>query len=375
MRICFRLSSWSASGAHGARLQRHGPQRLLSGLLKCSCCGSSIVACGNGRGGRRRGQCTRARESGSCQNSQTFYLDVIEEAVLTGLVDQLMHPDVIAVAVKEYHAELRRLEGENSRTRIVDEKRLLDLRKSIDKLIDAVAAGDLPASAVGRKVAELEAEAEELDRRLEANPPPPDVITLHPKVLDYYLTAVRMLSQTLSARNDHQAIKPVRELVDSIIVYPRAAGEELRFDVKGRLAAILNMAEEGKPIRAGKGVVGLMVPWDWDTGNHYAGAPLFILRYGTGISRFPAFLVFPVGFPLPNRRGLNIVLFRLRDWVRPATAGIRHGRPSKVSRHRRHHPGPVRPSPGATPAAAAARTAAHHRPVAGQRRHLGSGLL
>lgn len=102
------------------------------------------VACGTGRGGKRRGMRTRARESGSCQNKRFVYLDVIEEAVISGLIDQLMHPDIIAEAVREYHAEMRRLQGERARSRSGDERKLAELQRSIERLVDLAASGTVP---------------------------------------------------------------------------------------------------------------------------------------------------------------------------------------------------------------------------------------
>ena len=203
--------------------------------------------------------CTRARESGSCQNTKFVYLDVIEEAVIGGLLDQLLHPDVITEAVREYHAEMRRLEGDRHRSRAGDERKLGELRRSIDRMIDAVASGDLSGAAIGRRLAEAEAEADVLDGRLKASAAP-DVIALHPKALDYYLAAVTTLAETLATRQDHEAMKPIRELVDSIVVYPRQSREPLRFDIRGRLAALLNSADGNGPGPANG--VGLMVPRD-----------------------------------------------------------------------------------------------------------------
>jgi hypothetical protein len=109
-----------------------------------------------------------------------------------------------------------------------------------------VASGDLSGAAIGRRLAETEAEADALDAGLMASAAP-DVIALHPKALDYYLAAVTTLAETLAARQEHAAIKPIRELVDSIIVYPRQAREPLRFDINGRLAALLNSADGKGP--------------------------------------------------------------------------------------------------------------------------------
>jgi hypothetical protein len=104
-------------------------------------------------------------------------------------------------------------------------------------MIDAVAAGDLTSAAIGRRIAE--AEAAKLEDTL-ANTAPPDVIALRPKAIEHYLAAISTLAETLAARNDQEAMKPIRELIHSIIVYPRQPRDPVRFDIRGRLAALLN---------------------------------------------------------------------------------------------------------------------------------------
>jgi len=59
------------------------PRRILSGLLRCGACGSSIVSAGSQRG-RPMARCSRSIESGDCTNSRQCRLDLIEEAVLGG---------------------------------------------------------------------------------------------------------------------------------------------------------------------------------------------------------------------------------------------------------------------------------------------------
>ena len=157
--------------------------------------------------------CTRARESGSCDNRRVVYLDVIETAVIEGLKGQLMHPQVIAEAAREYHAEMRRLDGERARTRGSDERRLSELRRSIERMIDGVAAGDLAGAAIGRRIAVAEGELARLEGSLAAAAPP-EVVSLHPRALDHYLKAVTTLAETLAAQKDQEAMKPIRELID-----------------------------------------------------------------------------------------------------------------------------------------------------------------
>ena len=211
-----------AARANRPHVKRRGPQRLLSGLLKCSECGSSIVACGTKRSGRA-GMCSRARGSGTCTNRRVVYLDMIEAAVIEGLRDWLAHPDLLAEAAREYHAEWRRITAQQSQGRAQDERKRAELLRTINRLVDAIASGDLAASAVGQRIAEAEAEVSKIDQRLD-QAKPPEVITLHPKALETYLDAVRQLSASLAARRDHEAAKPLRELIDAVTVYPARAG-------------------------------------------------------------------------------------------------------------------------------------------------------
>ena len=55
------------------------------------------------------------------------------------------------------------------------------------------------------------------------------------------------LSECLTSRHQAQVMKLVRELVDSVVVYNRKDDELVRFDVRGRLSALLNMGGRSGP--------------------------------------------------------------------------------------------------------------------------------
>src|SRR5690606_7208080 len=64
---------------------------------------------GKDKSGRVRIRCSAAKESGTCPDPKTFYLDTIEKAVLDGLGSELRHLQVIAEYVRTYQAERKRL--------------------------------------------------------------------------------------------------------------------------------------------------------------------------------------------------------------------------------------------------------------------------
>src|SRR5262249_44040405 len=127
-----RLAARAGVRPEKQRRARH----LLSGLLRCAACGSGMSIYGRERGDRRRGRCRRAAESGTCPDPKTFSLDKIETAVLGALREELRHPDVIAEFVRTYHQERKRLAASDDTKRAASERRLGQVRRELDRVID-----------------------------------------------------------------------------------------------------------------------------------------------------------------------------------------------------------------------------------------------
>src|SRR3954454_2488767 len=77
------------------------PKNLLSGLIKCGCCGSGYVVGGNDKRGSLL-FCSRAKETGLCDNRRTVPREAIESRVLRGIAENLAAPDLVAEYVREY---------------------------------------------------------------------------------------------------------------------------------------------------------------------------------------------------------------------------------------------------------------------------------
>lgn len=241
-----RVQARLAARRTGPITQHRRPKRLLSGLLKCGKCGSGMASAGNDHG-RPIARCSRFRESGACDNSRKVYLDTIERAVVDGLREHLAHPKIIAEAVREYHAERRRLSAELTRERAGIERRRDELARAIDRMIDDIAFGRLDSALFGPKAVALQAERETLDARLAASAAP-EVVTLHPKALERYLAAIEALHGQLSIGLDAEAVETLRGLIDSIVIQPREAGEPVVFDIKGRLAELMTPPSVGSVV-------------------------------------------------------------------------------------------------------------------------------
>lgn len=252
-----------AQRQRGPRTSHRAPKRLLSGLLKCACCGSGIVSAGNDHG-RPVARCSRLYESGDCDNKRKIYLDTIERAVIEGLRESLANPAIITEAVKEYHAEMRRLAGARSRDLVADRRQHDELRNKISRLVDAIAEGSVEAAIVGRKLSEMQIEADRLAEKM-AEAHDAEIVSLHPRALEQYLAAIEGLAESILAGRDDEALRIIRTLVESIVIYPRAAGEDVRFIIRGRLVALLDPS------------VGSLVPRGWHTFTHRQDDPIFAI--------------------------------------------------------------------------------------------------
>ena len=239
--------SFVAAQARKAALRETPPSRqrrakhILSGLLRCSC-GAGMSVKGRDKSGRLRVRCSAYSESGSCPSPATFYLDIIEQTVLQALRKELQHPDVIKEFVRTYHAERKRLAGEGAAKQLQTERRLGELGREIDRLVDAIAKGHGDPAVLGPRSTALAAERQALEASLTASRPA-KVIDLHPAALARYDYMIARLQASLAHcvdAGDADAAEALRDLVESATVY-RAAHRPhgLEIVIAGRLNALL----------------------------------------------------------------------------------------------------------------------------------------
>jgi site-specific DNA recombinase len=235
------------------------PKRPLSGLLRCGACGGGMSTYGKKKGEQKRVRCTRAAETGTCPDPRTFYLDRIEEAVVAALRAELRHPDVIAEFVRTYHEERRRLASQQGAKRTVAERRLTEVRREIERIVDGVARGELASAVFGPRASALDEERKRLETSMAEEHE--SVVTLHPAALARYEEMVGRLQQSMAdgtAAGNTEYAEVMRELVDSVTVMPGDEAGQVEINIKGRLNALLG--EEAFPNRrkgwGGGGIAG-----------------------------------------------------------------------------------------------------------------------
>ena len=206
------------------------PRRLLSGLVRCGHCGGPMII----GGAQGRLVCSNRRERGAsvCAEGRSVRSDQIEERVAGAIKGLLLDPGAVEAAVREYQA----LSGDRrkrSRTeRQAGEKELEEVKRRASRLVDQVADGLLSGAAVSEKLMQLEQRRTDLEQKLQAIEPEPEIV-LHPAAPARYRQLVERLGDVLAQPETLEiaaARDAFRALISSVVVTP--APERGVFDLK-----------------------------------------------------------------------------------------------------------------------------------------------
>ncbi|HOX27244.1 MAG TPA: recombinase family protein [Candidatus Krumholzibacteria bacterium] len=155
----------NGTGRGGPNGNKYG--YLLKGLVRCAACGAAMTPSTSRRGSKvyRYYTCTSAQKRGyascPCPTIPARKLeDVIVQQIRVIGQDRELQRATLAQVRSGREARRPALVGEQKRLR----RRLEKVRGDIRSLLDALAVGERGAS-VGARIAELEAEAEKLERR------------------------------------------------------------------------------------------------------------------------------------------------------------------------------------------------------------------
>jgi len=237
-------------GTHCSKQQ--APKRILSGLLRCAACGGGMSTKGADKTGRVRVRCTTAAESGTCPDPQTFYVDDIENRVLSALRAEMKSPAAIAEYVKTYTEERQRLAAKLEKQRAASERKIGELRCALDRLVDDIAFGRVDSAIFGPRATELDQERKPLESQLAAADAP-KVITLHPGVLADYERKLERLQEAIELdiqEGDPAHGQAIRDLVECVTVRHKAeCPGNIEIEITGRLNSLLG--DKAFPNRVG----------------------------------------------------------------------------------------------------------------------------
>ncbi len=220
------------------------PRYLFSGLLICGACGGGYTLVSKVHYG-----CANLRNRGTCDNRVTIRRDVLEETVLSGLRDNLLHPDLVAEFVAEYQREYNRLRRHDEAAAAAKQRELAKVEREIANIIAAVKAG-LFAPSMKDELSALEARKATLVA--ETAETKEEMPRLHPGLAEVYRSKVDDLVTALNQDDLRaQAAEAIRELISEIRLIPQDGA--LAIELVGELAGILALgkAKRPRPCRTG----------------------------------------------------------------------------------------------------------------------------
>jgi DNA invertase Pin-like site-specific DNA recombinase len=216
----------------------HRRKFLLSGLMRCGCCGAPYAMLAQDRFG-----CSTRRSKGTCDNSVTINRQRIETRVLAALQNAMLTPELVAHFIKTYEAEITRRQKEAGTTQARLQTQLGAVQRRLEGILRAIENGAWNNS-LKQRLDELEAEKQTLQAQLVAADTPAPKVQLHPNAASLYASRVTDL---LAALNDEQicgqAAEALSGLIEKVVLTPDASAPDgLQAELHGDLAMILSLA-------------------------------------------------------------------------------------------------------------------------------------
>ncbi len=222
--------------------ERRKPRFLLTGLVKCGCCGGGFSTIARDRFG-----CSNSRNKGTsvCSNRTGISRQELEGRILTALSDRLMDPDLVKVFAEEYIAERNRLAARHTDDRAVKEKELAKVIKDQDALVNALLSG-LPPDRIKAKMQQLAIRQKQLERDVAATPARSATVRIHPKMADtYHNRILGLIAGLTDPDRESEAREAIRGLIEKIVATPvPTSGKRSRLELTlhGDLAGILALS-------------------------------------------------------------------------------------------------------------------------------------
>ncbi|WP_377810129.1 recombinase family protein [Azospirillum sp. A29] len=231
------------SNRRGAEHARR-PKHLLSGLVRCGCCGGSYTV-------KSKDQlaCSTYRESGTCENNRTIRVGDLQERVIAGIKSRLLSSASVALFVKVYGEERRRLEKEGQRGREDIAARLGKLTRQVDNIVNAIADG-VASTTMRQKLASLEEEKAAAEAELAAihrmEGRAGGVVEFPTATIDHYRQQVESLCEE-AFENDvarQEAMNAVRALIARVDVHPGERRGQTQVKTLGLIEKLISPAQD-----------------------------------------------------------------------------------------------------------------------------------
>lgn len=229
--------------SHGHKVS--GPKRgrrILTGLLRCGCCGGGM-GIKDRRGDAIRIACTTSRESGSCLNKRTYRLDEVERVVINAVLFRLRDPDQIAAFLATAQEERR----DAAKMRASAEAEVERAQASLDRLSRAMIKGQIEEDFFEREAPALRAALAKAKAKL-MEAPPANVVTLHPAAITEMTRILVLLAKhlpSLDPEEDSDIFEAFRALISVVTIHDTEDGG-VSCEITGTLSILLGESAENQ---------------------------------------------------------------------------------------------------------------------------------
>ena len=224
----------------GSLQAKQRPSYLLSGLIKCGCCGGGYAVVNKTHIG-----CSTARNKGTCNNKLRMKRLDLENFVVKSLQKHLMQAELVEEFCKTYVAHTNEIRLTQSRQIALYNKELAKLNRQEDRIMDHLYEGRFAKDRLQADYEKMEKRRNEVKALLSQTEEPP--VLFHPAMGDRYQKEIIHLLEALNNKETNTpAITLLRRLIDKIELTPNESNDALTVDLHGDLAGILSLATNDK---------------------------------------------------------------------------------------------------------------------------------
>ena len=195
-------------------------KHLLSGLIKCSNCGSNYTI-----SGKDYYRCAGQKERGTCGNTLSVRKGALEGAAMSVLQHHLFTEDHAKLFTETFNREFSKIAGSQVDRDHATKNRLAAIEKELQNLSANLLTG-LVSPMVMKMLSDRETEEAELEIRLACLAPttPMAKVIPHPELLRKFEEKIGTLRETLNDESIRtKAAELMGQLIESVTIYPNAA--------------------------------------------------------------------------------------------------------------------------------------------------------
>ncbi len=191
---------------------RRRPQRLLSGLIYCGCCGAkfNIVM-------RDYMRCSARTNNGLCPNSRSIKMAEVEQRVLAAYEREVLSPEMIEVALRAYSDDHARALGDRDAMRERLQNELADIERKSSRLLGLVEDGHADPAVAGPRLNELATRKRQLTSELALRPNDAAPVTVTDGGAAYRALVGDLRSHLLEAQELEVDIDPASQVIRGTI--------------------------------------------------------------------------------------------------------------------------------------------------------------